>query len=581
VLSFAHLVGVCLGATGTGQPDSPQIVSIFPAGGRLGSSLEVQIKGTGLNGVYSAWFGAEKIRGQVTKLEPIQLEELPGTGPRRERKKYDAQRALVTVQVDASAAIGRHWVRLVSPRGVSNALPFLVHSEPVVLETGSPHASLADAQQVPIPVVVSGRIEREGEVDYYCFDAAPGQELKFEAFGRITREPLGKLFTGRHFEVQLTLYEPGPSWFDPNRASRLAVKYLSEYDDAVTTMKSRFRKPGRYYLGVNAMLGVVGPNYAYQLLISPEMNSYLVEERGRSTGPLERAFVRKLDTTRPERLLSRTVFSTGSSPEMSALAVFQEKEPNDGARQALPLTLPAMVEGAIERAGDTDYFQFHGKRGQRLAFEIETPDVPPPAFSPHVAVLDANAEEELFTNIYRFIAGDGDDWIKRIEPKGIYTIEREGTYLLRVRDHTLRKGGPDWRYRILIRPQIPHMGKIEVNEDRVNLARGEAYKLTIVTEREEDFSGDISLAVENLPPGVQAFPGTEVAPEKTPPPLSEGNKDLFLPKSQKAVILLAASAEAPATKMPQFARVTARPVVGGKIGAPSLVAEIPLMVVEK
>jgi len=608
VLLCALLVGVCLGATGTGQPDSPQIVSIFPAGGRLGSSLEIEIEGTGLDGVYSAWFGAGNIRGQIRNLEQIQLEELPATGPRRERKKYHAQRASVTVQVDAAAAMGRHWVRLVSPRGVSNALPFLVYSDPVVLETESPHASLGDAQRVPIPVVASGKIGKEGEVDYYCFDAAAGQDLKFEAFGRISRDPLVKLFTGRHFEVQLALYEPGPSWFDPSRARRLAIKYLAEYDDAVTTMRYRFGKAGRYYLAVSAMIGVAGPNYAYQLLISPDVNSYLVENRGRSTERMERAFVRKLDAGRLETLLSRTVLknpaesvkddenatgnpvgsAAGTPPSIDrsllsnrTLTVTVEQEPNDTPKQALPLTLPALVEGAIGRPGDTDHFRFQAKRGQRLAFEIETPGMPPPAFGPRLALQDANGEEELFTNVYRFIGGDGDDWIKRIEPKGIYTFEREGAYLLQVRDHTSRKGGPGFQYRILIRPQIPHMGKIEVQEDRMNLTRGQARKLTVVTEQEEAFAGDISLAVENLPPGVQAFPGTEVEPEKTPPPLSEGNKDLFLPKSQKAVILLAASPEAPATRMPQFIRVTARPVVGGEIGAPSLVEEIPLMVVEK
>ena len=256
-----------------------------------------------------------------------------------------------------------------------------------------------------------------------------------------------------------------------------------------------------------------------------------------------------------------------------------EQEPNDTPSQAVELELPALVEGVIDRPGDIDFFKIRVAGARKLAFEIETPDAFPPAFNPKITVLDANGEQELFTNVYRFLAGDGDDWVKRIEPKIIYTFGSDEAYLLQVRDLTSRHGGSSFRYRILIRPQIQHMGKIEVKEDRINLARGQAVKLTVITEQEEGYSGDISLEVENLPPGVRASTATEVEPEKLPP-LDEGEKERFLPKSQKAVILLAASADAPLTRLPQLLRVMARPVVEGKLGAPVLVQEVPLMVLK-
>jgi hypothetical protein len=122
------------------------------------------------------------------------------------------------------------------------------------------------------------------------------------------------------------------------------------------------------------------------------------------------------------------------------------------------------------------------------------------------------------------------------------------------------------------------MGKIVVTEDRVNLKAGGAKKLTLTADQEEGYNGDIAFAVENLPAGVEALAAVEVKPD-IHPPLDEGFKERFLPKSQTAAILLVAGADARVMKTPQLVRVTARPVVGGELGAPTLVGEIPLMVV--
>src|SRR5262245_49111547 len=124
-MSLAALaVGISSSPSEAPPPRSPQIISVFPAGAQRGSKVQVQVQGKALEGVYGVWLSTESVGGRIDRVEPIELEELPGTGPRREKKKYAAQRAWLTLQVDAAARSGRHWVRLVSPRGVSNALPF-------------------------------------------------------------------------------------------------------------------------------------------------------------------------------------------------------------------------------------------------------------------------------------------------------------------------------------------------------------------------------------------------------------------------------------------------------------------------
>jgi hypothetical protein len=117
-----------------------------------------------------------------------------------------------------------------------------------------------------------------------------------------------------------------------------------------------------------------------------------------------------------------------------------------------------------------------------------------------------------------------------------------------------------------------------VDQDRLNIARGEAKKLNVTTAQEEEFAGDIAVTVEGLPEGVEVLPATEVKPEKGPP-LDEGPKYRFRPKTETASILLMARADAQVTEMPRFVRVVCRPVVRGVVGAPVLVKELPLMVI--
>ena len=269
-----------------------------------------------------------------------------------------------------------------------------------------------------------------------------------------------------------------------------------------------------------------------------------------------------------------------------------EKEPNESPGQAPEIILPALVEGTIDCPGDVDHFKFKVKSGQKLAFEIETPDAPPPRFNPRLEVFDTTGQEFL-ANIYRNIEGDGDDWVKRIEPKTIATFEQGGEYCLQVRDLTSRYGNRDFAYRILIRPQIPHIGEVKLIQsrgvlygeiDRLNLVAGQAKKLTVMTAQEEGFSGEIVIDIDNLPPGVKAFPATGIQPvtETRSANLigSHVNKERFRPERHKATIVLLARADAPATAVPRLARLRVWPIVQGKPGVPLLVEAIPVMLLK-
>jgi hypothetical protein len=280
----------------------------------------------------------------------------------------------------------------------------------------------------------------------------------------------------------------------------------------------------------------------------------------------------------------------------------RDEEPNDEPRQARAVPIPSILEGAIARPGDVDFYRFRVEQGEKLAFEIETLDTPHPYFAPRLGVADSEGRE-VCNNLYRIIDGDGDDWIKHLEAKVIHTFENGGDYYLSMQDLTFRNGNPRFGYRVLIRRQIPHVGRVapkifrvsgsstEIEEDRLNLVAGQARKLTFLAEREEGFAGDLVMSVENPPPGVESYAASVLAPAAfaNDGEVIEGRyenrgtigKDQFRPQRHIISLVLGSSEETPPTAVPRLVRFVVRPVLQGEPGPRVAVYELPLMVVPR
>ena len=541
-----------------------KITSVYPLAAAKGTVSEIEIQGENLDGVSAVWFGSQGIQGQVKTVEPIKLLKItPDSQLLMEREEVSGHRVVVELQIDSSAKVGRYSLRLVSPRGLSSAHPFVVTGSPVVREGETAHDTPENSQQLKIPVLASGKIWEKGEVDYYSFDVLPAQEIEFQAVSNVAAK-------GSNFDaVQLTLYEPTGSWFDPKRPTRLGFS-----QDA--RLRHKFSKGGRYLLLVGTFAGISGPDMVYVLRIAPAGSSTTPNQSAElpklhesAIELLRQPFVRKLEPNRVEALLGRSV----------AVPQPEKDTPNSAPSAAegeLNLSQPVLLEGVIDRPGKVDSYKLKLKTGQRLAFELETPEASLPQFTPRLEVVDANGQE-MCKNIWRRVGADNNYWMKTLQAKTIYTFERDGEYTVRIRNLVSRQADPSFQYRLLIRPQVPHVGKIKVEQDSLNVVPGKAGKLTVTVEQEEGYSGEVALSLEGLPPGVRAFTGAE-----TPPPrggvLDEGRKEQFVPKNQKVVILVLGSPDAAATAMPQMVRLVARPVVEGRVGAPLLVQEIPVSV---
>jgi hypothetical protein len=148
---------------------------------------------------------------------------------------------------------------------------------------------------------------------------------------------------------------------------------------------------------------------------------------------------------------------------------------------------------------------------------------------------------------------------------------------MQIRDITTGCGGPDFVYRVLVRPQIPHVGNIEIGPDHINLQAGSTRPLTVAIDREEGFRGYVTVSVEGLPAGVTALAAMEDPAEK--PPLPNGGRlERYTPREQRTTVMLIAAPDAPVSDLPARIRVIARVLSQGRPADPVAVKEIPLIV---
>ena len=583
----------------TSKGSEPQALSIAPLGGQRGARLEAILRGRSLQGAYAVQFDREGVTATVERVE--ELARASDGDPSDKSPK--AQKLTLGLRIDPSAGIGRYQFRVVSPQGVSGPLAFLVHDLPSVAESNPSSGQAPSPQAVDFPCAIDGAISRPGERDLYAVRAAHGQQLRFE----LISNPSGTSMGGRAgyrggFDSVLTLYRPRGSWFEEGRLHRLAYDDKSKATPRPNPLiQARVRQSGRYLLEVGSFYNLGGAEFSYQLRVIP--NGPATPDGPSATangsGPepwRERSFARPIRPDHIRRILARTVepgngagaatagngkpIRKGRASGSTAFSILREQEPNDGGGTLPEATLPFLVEGAIDRPGDLDRLvSFRVQPGRKLSFEMETPEATLPDFSPRWAVLD-EAAQVVLSNVYRRVVRQALSYSKTIEPKTIHTFLRGGTYSLRVRDTTQRNGTSKFRYRLLVRSQIPHAGELKVQEDRLNLVPGEAGKLTVTTGQEEGFTGQILLQVEGLPPGVQALPSTDYQPE-TPPNLDQGPKERYMPQQGATSVMIVAAADAPATRMPHILRIRARPVVSGKIGPLLAVGKVHLMVLKE
>ena len=220
-LFLSSLMSVLAFAQGT-----PRLNSLFPAGGQPGTTVEVAIQGSDLEGAHTLIIGGET--GITAQLHPSggevdethkpvfeancgQCHELRSPNNRSmtpAQWKATVQRMITEKGAEISAEaeteivayltsaarasggltaelsiapdapIGMREVRVVGKHGTSTAWPFEVSDTPDLLETESNNTP-ESATMIELPTLINGLINPGGDEDYYVFEGTEGERCVF------------------------------------------------------------------------------------------------------------------------------------------------------------------------------------------------------------------------------------------------------------------------------------------------------------------------------------------------------------------------------------------------------------------
>ena len=313
----------------------PQVYSVFPLGGQRGTSFETELRGACLENAYAIWIDGDDLKARIKRIELIVGREEEQKGYSETKTCGQEQRIVAEVSIDQLAQTGPRFLRVISPRGVSNSVLFLVNSDSVIAESGQVHSTPDGAQRIIIPTVINGKFDQSRERDYYEFSVSEGEEVAFEIFasgrrgppvtgeGRTSLEGIPKMrwsyrFAqgGRYllrveslrvvelvlpatvvsFVPRLTLHETAGSWLDPTSPKQLMFEDNGRPDFASQVAKTIYAR--------------TSPDFSYQLRIIPSDWPGIYEGWSRQLARFEwkeRDFRRKLESNRLQLLRERTV----------------------------------------------------------------------------------------------------------------------------------------------------------------------------------------------------------------------------------------------------------------------------------
>lgn len=515
-----------------------RISTIFPPGGRIGSTFEVSLTGADLDDASQLLFSHTNITSTPKLIE--------ATG------QPDPNR--FTTSVGADVPPGIYEARAAGRFGVSNPRAFVVGDLPEVASPTTNHTAAA-AFEVALGTVVNGRADAS-TVDHFQFGARKGQRVLIECVAQeidsrmdgalvlcdsngkeLERSRRGNLldFTapadGQYvLKVHDFTYRGGDEYFYRlTLTSGPHIEYLFP-PSGMTGTKGKFELYGRNLPGGSPVKELSSDGKPLEkLTVEIEMPGE-TDMSPFNTAP----FPPKASSSFLDAIQYRLQGSNGiSSPLLLSVAnapIVIEEEPNNKPGESQKIALPCEVAGQFHPADDRDWFTFDANTGDVYWVEIFSArlGLPTDPFVLVQRVTKNDKGEESASNIQELydsepnIGGPEFNTSSR-DPAWRFEVKESGAYRIQVRDlfgrlkssprHvyrlSLRKESPDFRLVALPQPPPP------VNKDAKEaqlwipfLRRGETMPIKVLALRRDNFNGEILLSVEGLPKGVTCAPAT-------------------------------------------------------------------------
>ncbi len=506
----------CLLATSLAFAQVPRINTLFPIGGKSGSTVDVEIRGSSLEGAKDLLVYGEGVSGVAT----------PGSGKADETNKplwqskcvscHDlrspANRSLspaawaatvdrmvkvrqAPISADEQAKITQYLVgaakagkltaqikiagnappqiceiRLATNRGVSTVGLFEVGRLPEVIAA---NGTREQAQPVALPCVINGSLENNAERHWVKFAAKRGQRLVFnlKAFRYNDR-------TQEYFNPILFLYD-------------VAGKQIAEnhgYYDLDPLLDWTCPADGDYTLDIQDLLGRGNPGNVYRLTMGAiPYDTFLYPPGGQAGQQIKEQIVGKNIADNAAMTLSAPsnpgVYAMGTPYGIQNFVASAYPIIRDEANAVA--SLPCAFTGRIDKAGQPKKFFFTAKG--TFDFRVFDTELNSP-LSPRVKIFKPDGG----------VVTEWQDGYRRVK------FDAKGNYAIQIEDRDGR-GGADFMYFVEARPAHAAL-ECEARGDVINLRPGMSAAVEVVLKRREEVDGDVTIDAPTLPSGVTATP---------------------------------------------------------------------------
>ena len=436
--------------------------------------------------------------------------------------------AEVTVAPDAKP--GRREIRVITKRGISNAMSFYVGQVPEVARKpmktaqkpvlGKEHLAQRkrppeeEQMRITVPCTMNGQIAA-GEVNRYRFPASKGQRLLISAKAR-----------------QLVPYvaDGVPGWFQ-------AVLRLHDANGKELAYNDDFRfhpdpvlyfevpKDGDYVLTINEAIFRGRESFVYRVTIGElpfvtsifplgsrvgepvkiEMHGWNLEKTTLAPPPKDAKPGRHLVAATDGKRVSNPVpFALDTLPECL------EQESNDEPSKAQKVNLPIIVNGRADRPGDWDVFEVVGKAGETIVAEVHARRLGSP-FDSFVKVTGADGKIiALNDDHYDAESGLNTD---HADSYLMVKLPADGKYFIHLGD-TRRHAGKAYAYRLRISRPRPDFA-LRLIPSRIVVRSKASASVTVFAIRRDGFNGPIKLSFKDLPEGLESSGATVAAGKET------------------------------------------------------------------
>lgn len=545
--------------TALAQPNSPRIGYVYPAGGRIGATIELKVGGQFMEGVTNAFVTGGGIEAVVTefyrpmpqgqfnnlrdKLQALRekrqaarkgedstntwttadedemtaiREKILKTPPNRNATPAIADVATLRLTLATNVEPGEREIRLATANGLSNPMKFCVGTLP---EFSAPPARSPNPEEdrlrkqfglppksppttniarVTLPTVINGQI-MPGQVDRYRFNARRGQQLVIIVSAR---------------DLIPYLADAVPGWFQATVALYDAKGKELAYDDDFRfqpdpVLHLEIPRDGEYAVEIKDSIYRGREDFVYRIALGELPFVTGIFPLGGRTGESTKVELKGWNLP-PNTLTAETkspgltLLTVRKGEQLSNLIPFSvddlpevnESEPNNTPGQPQKLATPVIINGRIDPPGDTDVFQIEGRAGEEIVAEVMARRLSSPLDSV-LKICDASGQQLALNDDFEDKASGLNT--HHADSYVRIRLPAGGKYFVHIAD-TQRQGGMEFGYRLRLSAPRPDF-ELRVVPSSLSVRAGGSVPVRIVALRKDGFTNDITIALKNAPDG--------------------------------------------------------------------------------